>query len=80
VQLLLERREPRLGTLEPSQRLVDRRKTCLRDTSRLRVELTDRLLVRLLEGAPFVLQAALELVDARGRLVQEAPFDVIPFA
>ena len=80
VQALFERRQPRLGRVEPVQRLVHGRQARFGDSRRLGVELTDRLLVRLADRRPLVLQAPLELVDPRRGLVQQAPLDLVPLA
>jgi hypothetical protein len=80
VQALFQRRQPRLGRVEPVQRLVDRRQARFGDSRRLGVELTDRLLVRLADRRPLVLQAPLELVDPRRGLVQQPPLDLVPLA
>ena len=80
MELLLEGRQPRLGALEPAQRLIDCGQARFGDPCRLGIELPHGLFVRLLERAPLMLQAALELVDARGRLVQQPALDIVPLA
>ncbi len=80
MELLLEGRQPRLGALEPAQRLIDCGQARFGDPCGLGIELPHGFFVRLLERAPLVLQAALELVDARGRLVQQPALDVVPLA
>jgi len=47
---------------------------------RLHVDLAHRLFVGLPDDLPLVLEAALELVDARGRLVEQPALDVVPLA
>ena len=80
LQILFEGRQARLRTLESLQRLVDRREAGVGDAGGLRLNLAERLLVGLPDAIPLVLQAAFELVDAGGGLVQQAPLDVVPLA
>jgi hypothetical protein len=80
VQLLFDGRQPGLRAIEPLQRLIDRGEARLGDARRLHVDLAHRLFVRLPDGLPLVLEAALELVDARGRLVEQPALDVVPLA
>ena len=80
LQVLLERAQPRLRAVEPPERLVDGREARLGDARGLRFDLAEGLFVGLSNRLPLVLQAAFELVDAGGGLVQQPPLDVVPLA
>ena len=72
--------QPCFGAVEAPERLVDGRQARLSDAGGLRFDLAERLFVGLPNRLPLVLQAALELMDAGGRLVEQPALDVVPLA
>ena len=80
LQVLLEGAQPCFGAVEPPERLVDGRQARFSDAGGLRFDLAEGLFVGLPNRLPLVLQAALELMDAGGRLVEQPPLDVVPLA